>query len=58
MSGRVKRRAEHVEEPTLNPNQLFIFVMTYCQRTEQACAFTVTQLLLLSIPGYVFSSIQ
>lgn len=54
MSGGVKRRAEHVEEHTLNPNQLFIFMMTYCQRTEEACVLTVTQLLLVSIPGYVF----
>lgn len=51
----VKRIAEHVEEPTLSSNQLFIFTVTYCQRTEEACALRVTQLLLLSIPRYVFA---
>lgn len=55
MSGKVKRTAEPVEEPTLSSNQLFIFMITYCQRTEEACALTVTQLLLLSIPRYVFA---
>lgn len=55
MSGKVKRIAEHVEEPALSSNQLFIFTMTYCQRTEEACALRVTQLLLLSIPRYVFA---
>lgn len=55
MSGQVKRRAEHVGEPTLSSNQLFIVTMTYCQRTEEACALRVTQLLLLSILRYVFA---
>lgn len=55
MSGKVKSRVEHVDEPTLSSNQLFIFMMTYCQRTEEACALRVTQLLPLSIPGYVFA---
>lgn len=55
MSGKVRRIAEQVEEPTLSSNLLFIFTMTYCQRTEGACALRVTQLLLLSIPRYVFA---
>lgn len=55
MSGKVKKIAEHVEEPTLSSKQLFIFTMTYCQRTEEACALRVTQLLLLSSPRYVFA---